>query len=469
VPATDVIATTPGLPTTFPDEEDPNSVFAADRIAAMPQPPRSSGFRLVSASIAAPAPSPMPMLAPATDPGPSVPSPTTWSPAPADWTPWVTGVAGPAAVDAPGPGPWDEALGASPFHKRMYLSAEYILWWVKGEQTPVLLTTSAPSDFGILGNPTTRILFGGNSINEDARSGARFMAGWWLDCQYSEALEIGGFFLGPRSTDFTANSGQFPVLARPFFNVNINQQFSELVALPGVTTGSAIINAPSDFWGAEANLRHKLCCGCNWQVNALAGFRYIDLDESIKITEIIQGLPTAPAPFTNQAITVFDRFATHNQFYGGQIGIDGRYAWGRWSIDGRAKLGLGENEQTLDIAGGQRFVGPDGVVSVSRGGLLALPSNIGHFTRSRFSLVPEFTLSLGYQFSPHVRGFIGYNYLLWTNVIRPGDQIDPLLNVQHIPNFPTNAPPTNLNHPIVPFRQSDFWAQGLNFGLEFTW
>jgi hypothetical protein len=342
------------------------------------------------------------------------------------------------------------------------------LWWVKGEHVPVLLTTSAAPDFGILGAPTTRVLLGGNDLNTDARSGGRFTAGWWLDC-HGDAVEVGGFWLGQGATNFSANSGQFPVLARPFFNVNTNQQFSQLVALPNVTAGTAVVSAPSQFWGAEVNLRRNLCCGCDWRLDALAGFRYLDLQESVQVTEIIQGLPTAPAPFTNQAITVFDRFATHNQFYGGQIGLDGRYAWGRWSIDGRFKLGLGATEQTLDISGGQRFVAPDGTVSLFKGGLLALPSNIGHFTQSHFSVVPELTINLGYQFTNHVRGFIGYNWLLWTNVMRPGDQIDPLLNVTQIPNFPTTAPPSTLNRPLVPFKQSDFWAQGLIVGVEITW
>jgi hypothetical protein len=343
------------------------------------------------------------------------------------------------------------------------------LWWANGYHVPVLLTTSAAADFGILGRPTTQVLFGGNTINDRALSGGRFFAGYWLDCDYKNAIEFGGFFLGQQATNFMANSGQFPTLARPFFNANTNQQFSQLTALPNVTTGSAVVNAPSNFWGAEANWLCTLCCGCNWRLNALAGFRYLDLDESLQVTEIIQGLPTAPAPFTNQSITVFDRFHTHNEFYGGQIGIAGRYVYGRWSLEGRAKVALGETEQILDINGGQRFVSPSGNVMTATGGLLALPSNIGHFTRSEFSVVPEFTLNVGYQFTPHVRGFIGYNYLLWTHVLRPGDQIDTVLNVSQIPNFPTNAPPSNLQRPLVPFRQSDFWAQGLIVGVQFTW
>jgi hypothetical protein len=461
VPVGEVIASTPHLPTTYPDEQDPNNIFAADRTLTARQPWKTAPFRLAAATI--PEPAAGPAILPAPDAGAAVVIPPAWSQAQPGSNPWDPGPDYTAAVN-----PWDAYPGIAPFHQHLYVSAEYLLWWLKGENVPVLLTTSNASDFGILGNPTTRVLFGGNTINNDDRSGVRAMVGWWLNCD-GTAIEIGGHWLGTETTNFSANSGQFPVLGRPFFSVNGNEQFSQLVALPGVTTGSATIHAPSTFWGAEANLRHQLCCGCDWRVNGLLGFRTLGLEESLSVTENIQGLSTAPPPFTNQTITVFDSFMTHNQFYGGQVGFDGRWTHGCWSVDGRVKFGLGSTVQTLDINGGQRFVAPDGTVSTFKGGLLALPSNIGHFTQSKFSFVPELTLSVGYQITPHLRGFLGYNFLYWTNVIRPGDQIDQQLNVQQIPNFPTTQPPSNINRPMVLFRQPDFWAQGLLVGLEFTW
>ena len=60
-------------------------------------------------------------------------------------------------------------------------------------------------------------------------SGGRFFVGYWFDCCESKALEFGYFFIGPRSFGFNANSGQFPVLARPFFNVNSGIEFSVTV------------------------------------------------------------------------------------------------------------------------------------------------------------------------------------------------------------------------------------------------
>jgi hypothetical protein len=398
---------------------------------------------------------------------PVFPAPAAAPLGPSGFNPWAPEPANPWG---PAPEEYYAAMpGINTLNPCFYVSGEYLLWWTRGENTPVLLTTSSPNNFGILGQPTTQVLFGGGQINDGARSGARFNAGWWLNDDHTFALDFGAFFLTTGTTNFTANSGQFPVLGRPFFNVNSNQQFSELVALPGVTTGSASVHAPTSLWGFDANGRFKLCCGDCWRVNGLVGFRYLYLSDSITITENIQGEPTAPAPFTNETITVFDRFATTNQFYGGQVGIDGRYQYGRWTLDARAKLALGATVQTIDINGAQRFVSPTGQTAVFQGGLLAVPGNIGRHRDSQFSVVPEIGLTLGYQIRPHLRAFAGYNVLYWTNVVRAGDQIDPLLNVSKIPNFPTNSPPSSLNRPLVPFRESDFWAQGLTFGLEFTW
>jgi hypothetical protein len=55
-------------------------------------------------------------------------------------------------------------------------------------------------------------------------------------------------------------------------------------------------------------------------------------------------------------------------------------------------------------------------------------------------------------------------------VVRPGDQIDRAVDVTQIPNFSGGAvTPTGVARPGVPFKQTDFWAQGLTAGLQFVW
>jgi hypothetical protein len=365
-------------------------------------------------------------------------------------------------------------LGASafnPLNQRFYLDGEYLLWWIKGDSLPILATTSSVADAGILGAPSTSVLFGGHAVNTGPFSGGRFTAGYWLECCEGGAVEISGLFLGQRSAQFATNSSVHPLIGRPFFDVNNNHESAQLTAQPGVATGALTINSPTSLWGLEGNFRYVLCGGCNYRITALGGFRNLNLDESLTITENVQALATAPPPFTSEQITVFDRFATQNHFYGGQIGADALWFWGRFSLDVRGKLALGATVQQLDISGGQRFVSPLGVVQNFNGGLLALPSNIGHFSSTAFSVIPEISFNLGYQIFPHLRGFIGYNFLFWSNVIRPGTSIDRGLDVTKIPNFPLNPEPAPVPglHPAPIFHNTGFWAQGINFGLEFTY
>jgi hypothetical protein len=140
-------------------------------------------------------------------------------------------------------------------------------------------------------------------------------------------------------------------------------------------------------------------------------------------------------------------------------------------VDGWGKVALGTNVQLLDISGSQRFVSPSGTVQNFTGGLLAEASNIGHFSHTVFSVVPEVGVNVGYQFMPWLRGFVGYNFLYWSNVIRPGTSIDRGIDVTQIPNFPLNPEPAAVpgRHPAPLFHEVGFWAQGVTFGLEFVY
>jgi hypothetical protein len=354
---------------------------------------------------------------------------------------------------------------------RWYLSGEYLLWWLRPDKAPPLASTSSnPFDNGELGRATTLVLFGGD-IDGSARSGFRVTAGWWLDetCR-DDAVELRGFYLGTRSTDFDANSSQYPVIARPFFNINMQQEFAQLTAFPGVATGNLAISEESHLWGAEANARCRICSGCDYRLEVFGGFRYLELEEWLNIVETGLNAPNAPPPFPGDRFVVQDFFLTRNQFYGGQLGVIGDYYYGPFSVEGRAQVALGDTVQSILIDGDQIFTDPNGTTHFFRGGLLALSSNSGRYTQNRFSVVPELSLNIGYQVNDHVRLFVGYDFLYWTNVVRPGGQIDRNIDITLIPNFPVpGAVPTGLRQPAAPQPSSDFWAQGMTVGVEFRY
>ncbi|HEY7428839.1 MAG TPA: BBP7 family outer membrane beta-barrel protein, partial [Gemmataceae bacterium] len=148
----------------------------------------------VPVAVAAPVPPadgvPTPQPAPLPPPSPSPPSPP--SPLPP-----------PSPVAEPPPPPLAPTLFADAaldgFATRFWLSADYLLWWTKGENIPPLVTTGSPSDAvpGALGQPGTQILFGGDS-NSQLHSGARFRGGYWFTRDQTFGIDGTFFFLGGR-------------------------------------------------------------------------------------------------------------------------------------------------------------------------------------------------------------------------------------------------------------------------------
>jgi len=304
-------------------------------------------------------------------------------------------------------------------------------------------------------------------VDNEERSGGRFTAGYWFDNCQTLALESTVFFLANRNVNFAANSNTFPVLARPFFNLNSGTEFSEVTTGPGLGTGGIAINTFSRMWGADINLRYNVCDSCRWRFDVLGGFRYLSLREGINIQESILADAAAPM-FPGDTIVVNDDFNTRNQFYGGQIGARLGWTYNRWSIDWLTKVALGDTHQVVDIQGNQLITTPSGATSLFNGGLLALGSNIGSFSRDRFAVVPETDLVLGFRVTPHLKLLIGYSFLYWSNVVRPGNQIDRVIDVSQIPNSGLMAAPTGQGRPAALFKSTDFWAQGISFGLEFV-
>jgi hypothetical protein len=63
---------------------------------------------------------------------------------------------------------------------------------------------------------------------------------------------------------------------------------------------------------------------------------------------------------------------------------------------------------------------------------------------------------------------VGYTFLYWSQVVRPGNQIDTTVNTTQVPTHPEFGPLTGPAQPMVPFRTTDFWAQGISLGVEVT-
>lgn len=358
----------------------------------------------------------------------------------------------------------------APVAGRLNITTDYLLWYVRGQSAPPLVTTSSAQFNGIIGQGDTRVLYGDGTLNRSLLSGGRFWANYWFPCS-RWGLDGGVWFLGQSQTNFTTDSSVNPLIARPFINVNAGTNFSELTAFPGRASGSINVNTLTSAWGSEANLRRTIA-GNTWsRLDGLVGFKNFNLNEQLVITEQFSRLPGAP-PTDPLSGTVQDEFRTQNNFYGLNLGLTGEVRRGRWFANGRATVGLGQVYQYADINGFQRIVNANGTVSNPAGGLLALPNaNIGTYRETHFGVMPEVGLTLGYYITPNLRFGIGYNFMYLNSVIRPGNLIDPGLDVTKIPNFPLNPAPAPLttNRPsAMPFQTSDIAIQGLTFSLNWA-
>lgn len=358
--------------------------------------------------------------------------------------------------------------GEGPPGDNYFVQAEYLLWWVKAGNIPTLASTSTGASFGYLGQPGTDSLLGPGDFGGGSRSGFRLRAGGWFDDWWAGCgIDGSVFFLGRKSESASFGSDVFPTIARPFFAPNFNTEFAELVAFPGLSAGALQVNLTSKLWGADANVRSCVCRTCDAHTEWFAGYRHLNLQEDLTITESILAGPTAPDPVGTR-IVVNDSFAVRNQFHGGQVGYASGRRWGRLDVDVRASVALGVTHQELEIAGSQTRQRPvQATPDVFVGGLLAAGPNLGTFTDNKFSVAPEVTVTAGYRVTQGLRLTVGYNFLFWSNVLRPGDQIDRVVDLSFVPNAP--PVPQVANRPLPTMRSSDLWVQGVQFGVEYRW
>jgi hypothetical protein len=351
-------------------------------------------------------------------------------------------------------------------HDHLWFRGESLLWWTKGGQTPPLLTTSPAStplaQAGVLGQPGTSVLFGDQEMNQGLHAGARISFGTWFGCCEEYGVEFSYFILGENTQNFTDSSMGNPILARPFFNTTTGAEDSHIIAYPNVANGTFTSTSTENFNGAEALFRRALVRGCDGRVDLVLGYRFARLTDGLLIADAATSSggsgSIAPAGTT---ISTLDIFNTRNDFNGGDVGFATEWRRGRWGLETLLKLGIGDT-QTQVVINGATGVTSNGSTSVATGGLLALPSNIGTHDSNQFSVMPELGLTLTCDVTEHLRARVGYTLLYWSNVARPGDQID--LNVdtnQFPPPIATGEKPAFVLH------TSDFWAQGVNLGLDY--
>ncbi len=370
---------------------------------------------------------------------------------------------------APPPTSWTQA----------WFRADYLLWWMRSAPTGgPLIALGSPTDTvpGALDQPGTTPFPSQSRLTFGNTSGLRFSAGVPLGDAFS--VEASYFYLEQRANGFTASAtaDDMVVVARPVTNAQMLTQAAYPTAFPGSLTGGSAVAAQARLQGYDLSVAANLYRDNALSFDVLGGFRSLYLDESLTVTDSLT--PVVPGFITFLGAPVdaltpvsdFDRFRTHNTFYGGKLA--GRLIWQEDGLTvsalGGAAVGV---TQQLAIVNGATTVSPPGAAPVtSPGGILAQPSNIGRWYHTTFSVAPEVGVDVGYQVNRWLRVNVGYTLVYWTHVARPGNQIDHTVNPAQVPLDPTFGTGGGPNRPAPPsFQQSDFWAQGVSFGITLTY
>jgi len=335
------------------------------------------------------------------------------------------------------------------------------MWWVQGNRLPPLVPTSPAEtlreDAGVLGQPGTSVLFGGQGVDDGLRHGVRLTLGRWLDDCQDWAIEGHYFYVGDAEGGYRAASIGDPILARPFFNLDpqVNGQDSQLVGFPEVVEGQIRIDTASDLNSAGLLLRRTWFRGCRGQVALVGGYRYFRLRERLTINEDLRIVDETGLVEYGTTMQVEDRFAVQNDFHGADIGLAAELHRGRWSLDVLTKLGMGGVRQRLDIGGLTQVTVPDEPPETRDGGLLARSSNMGRYRDTEFALLPELGVNVGYCVTESVSLRAGYSLLWLTDALRTGDQIEPAI-----------GPAGAAAHPEAGMAATSVCVQGINAGVE---
>lgn len=326
-------------------------------------------------------------------------------------------------------------------------SFEFLLWWPRAHPLPPVATGTRGGAPPVLGDPNTALLVGGHSIGAADVAGGRFTLGCAANEAETVGVELVYFFLGTRTHRATFAAGpRLPALGLPYFNASTGSEDAFAVAQPGWVSAATTTRVQ----GAEANAVASLVEGKALRLNGLVGYRFLQVHEGLSVSSVRRGSDLA---------TTYDEFSAHNRFHGGQLGLHADIGHGLVFCELTGKVAFGQTYEVVRVDGASRVAG-----RVVPGGVYALPTNIGRAARGVFAVAPEGTFRIGLRLTDAGRFYVGYNFLYLSDAVRPGDQLDRVVNPSQVAAL--GGGPAGPDRPRPVFARSEFWVQGLVIGLE---
>jgi len=361
-------------------------------------------------------------------------------------------------------------------------------------------------------------LGGGFFGDADRRFGFDFSSLYAQPTQYSKTFDANSGSAGAGGVDSGGFSGVLvgagiPLLARPFIDTTNGNTSLVVVApnLPGtvpggnalavgkanVSTRTSLFSAdPSAIWNlyrSEPGRRLSV------SVDLLAGYKYLQFNEEFVINSqtllrgvtpvttfttgpfgvpVVTGITLVPTPVgvggvntaSPSTIDIADRFVTTNRFNGGNFGFHADVRYGMFTLSARGMVGIGDIHQTLRIRGVTSFQNTDnGRSGFAYAGLYANASNVGTYTHDEFTIIPDLNLTMGINLTRSLSMYVGYNVLYINRVLRPGNQLNPVIDASTVPFSTSYGNLGAIPGTLKPLIQDDYLLQGVSFGFGFKY
>ena len=350
------------------------------------------------------------------------------------------------------------------------IEADTLLWWTRGTRLPALVTTSDAGtprqQAGVLGLPSTSVLFGDETIGANVRSGVRLRITGNLDRDGLTSAHLRAFYLGSDGSGRHRHSGaNTPILARPFFDSQAGAESSELVEFPNVVEGSVAVSGFSELFGGDLGLAREVYRTESNRIAVFSGYRFLRFREGLSIREDLESIENPSVIPLGTEFVVRDVFGTDARFHGATVGMRFDRSLHSWELSASASVSLGGTQRRLQAAGRSDVTTPGDATNTTPGGLLVLPSNMGTYRSTRFAAVPEWQVGVRRWLSDFASVGVGYDLILLPGVWRIGDQMDRTVNSSQLGGGALNGEA----RPAPRLASQTMWMQGLSFNLGLYW
>jgi hypothetical protein len=145
------------------------------------------------------------------------------------------------------------------------------------------------------------------------------------------------------------------------------------------------------------------------------------------------------------------------------LGLRGRYVSRPLYFDLIARVAMGTSHEVVNVSGRYESFNFTAPHAGGPEGIFAQPANEGQTSANDFAVVPEVQLRIGYAATNWLSVSLGYDFLYFSSVVRPGDQIN--RNLPKGQTFQQGGNSISTTSPARLFNTTDFLAHGLTVGM----